>query len=62
MLMRTQDTDEQVALEACEFWLVLGDQPICRDALRQHIGALIPVLVKSMKYSELDIIILKVNE
>ena len=59
MLLRTQDEDETVALEACEFWLVLADQQICMDVLRNHIATLIPVLVRSMKYSELDIILLK---
>jgi transportin-1 len=59
MLLRTQDEDEQVALEACEFWLVLADQQICLDVLKQHIHTLIPVLVRCMKYSELDIILLK---
>ncbi|TRZ01377.1 hypothetical protein DNTS_034929 [Danionella cerebrum] len=38
MLQRTQDPDENVALEACE---------------------LVPVLVNGMKYSEIDIILLK---
>ena len=61
MLLRTQDTDETVALEACEFWLVLADQPVCREALRQHMVDLIPVLVRGMKYSELDIVLLKVT-
>lgn len=59
MLLRTQDEDETVALEACEFWLVLADQQICLEALKNHINALLPVLVRSMKYSELDIILLK---
>ena len=59
MLLRTQDEDEAVALEACEFWLVLADQPICYEVLKPHIDALIPVLVRCMKYSELDIILLK---
>ncbi|XP_023245329.1 transportin-1 [Copidosoma floridanum] len=59
MLMRTQDTDETVALDACEFWLALAEQRCCRDVLVSHLPRLIPVLVKGMKYSELDIIILK---
>ncbi len=59
MILRTQDEDETVALEACEFWLVLADQPICYEALKKHINTLIPVLVRCMKYSELDIIVLK---
>ena len=28
-----QDPDEGVALEACEFWLSLAEQPICRFLL-----------------------------
>ena len=60
MLIRTQDPDDSVALEACEFWLSLAEQPICRDVLTSHIDKLIPVLIRGMKYSEIDIILLKV--
>ena len=45
MLMRTQDPDENVALEACEFWLSLAEQSICKDALAPHLHTLIPILV-----------------
>jgi transportin-1 len=61
MLTRTQDADEGVALEACEFWLSLAEQPICREALSPHLNTLVPILVRGMKYSEIDIILLKVN-
>jgi transportin-1 len=61
MLLRTQDPDESVALEACEFWLSLAEQPVCKDALAPHLNRLVPVLVRGMKYSEIDIILLKVN-
>ena len=37
MLMRTQDKDENVSLEACEFWLTLAEQPICKEALNPHL-------------------------
>ena len=37
-----QDPDEGVALEACEFWLSLAEQPICRSAL--HLPLLIIVV------------------
>jgi len=60
MLMRTQDPDEGVALEACEFWLSLADQPICKEALSPHLTRLVPILVRGMKYSEIDVILLKV--
>ncbi|RWS31760.1 transportin-1-like isoform X2 [Leptotrombidium deliense] len=59
MLLRTQDADENVALEACEFWLSLAEQPICKDVLSSHLDRLIPVLMRRMKYSEIDIILLK---
>jgi transportin-1 len=59
MLARTQDADEGVALEACEFWLSLADEAICKEALQPHLPKLIPVLVRGMKYSEIDIILLR---
>ncbi|GAB6026614.1 Transportin-1 [Chamberlinius hualienensis] len=60
MLLRTQDSDDSVALEACEFWLSLAEQTtLCQEALLCHLPRLIPVLVKGMKYSEIDIILLK---
>ncbi|XP_014246166.1 transportin-1 isoform X2 [Cimex lectularius] len=59
MLTRTQDEDEGVALEACEFWLSLAEQQISREVLSPYLSTLIPVLVKGMKYSEIDIILLK---
>uniref|UniRef100_A0A673AFF5 Transportin-1 n=1 Tax=Sphaeramia orbicularis TaxID=375764 RepID=A0A673AFF5_9TELE len=37
MLQRTQDQDENVALEACEFWLTLAEQPVVtNDVLTTH--------------------------
>lgn len=62
MLLRTQDQDESVALEASEFWLSLADQNICKDVLAPHLAKLAPVLVNGMRYSEIDIILLKVCE
>ena len=34
MLIRTQDSEDSVALEACEFWLALAEQPICKQVLQ----------------------------
>lgn len=58
MLVRTQDPDD-TALEACEFWLSLAEHPVCKEVLGPHLHKLAPVLIKGMKYSEIDIIILK---
>lgn len=60
MLLRTQDSDESVALEASEFWLTLADQTICKEVLAPHLAKLAPILVNGMRYSEIDIILLKV--
>ena len=74
-------------MEACEFWLSLAEQPICRfllsffplgiflinnnfypkssgtssfrEVLQPHLDRLVPVLVRGMKYSEIDIILLR---
>lgn len=59
MLLTSQDNDDTVALEACEFWLMIADQLICRDVLQPYLDKLIPVLLKNMKYSEIDVIILQ---
>lgn len=61
MLLRTQDQDETVALEASEFWLTLADQSICKEVLAPHLAKLAPILVNGMRYSEIDIILLKVR-
>lgn len=60
MMERTQDADDTVALESCEFWLSLAEQKVCKDVLGPHIERLVPILVKGMRYSEIDIILLKV--
>ncbi|XP_043231916.1 transportin-1-like [Amphibalanus amphitrite] len=59
MLLRTQDPDDTVAIEACEFWLSLAEEPVCKEALSPHLNRLIPVLVRGMKYSDFDIMLLK---
>lgn len=59
MLLRSQDNDEIVALEACEFWLNLAEQPICKEVLTNYLERLVPILMRRMKYSEIDIILLK---
>lgn len=54
MLMRTQDLDEGVALEACEFWLSLAEQPICKEALAPHLPRLVPILVGNHNQNEIN--------
>lgn len=58
MLRATADADEEVALEACEFWLVFStlDKSMCTTemmaAVESILPQLLPTLVKSMIYSE----------
>lgn len=59
MLLRTQDQDDSVALEASEFWLTLAEQGICKEVLAPHLARLAPILVNGMRYSEIDVILLK---
>ena len=62
MLKQTQDADEKVALEACEFWMALAEQCDCVRILRPFLGDLIPVLINGMKYSDNDIMALRGDE
>lgn len=55
MLYSTQDKDENVALEACEFWLTFAEEPDLQDSLRPILPKLAPVLLQCMVYSEDDL-------
>jgi transportin-1 len=37
ILHATQDQDEQVALEACEFWSAIAETKICRQVLEEFL-------------------------
>lgn len=58
MLYSIQDGDEDVALEAAEFWLQFAEEPRLADQLRPHIERLVPVLLRCMVYSELSLLML----
>ncbi|KAH9809912.1 armadillo-type protein [Melampsora americana] len=58
MLYSTQETDEGVALEACEFWLAFGEDIRLRGHLLNYLEKVVPVLLKGMIYSELDLMML----
>jgi len=46
MLRSTQGEDEDVALEACEFWISIAEQDLAKDFLIPHLGAIFPVLLQ----------------
>ena len=63
MLYSTQDIEnDEVALEACEFWLTFAEDPELVNHLRPFLPKVIPVLVQSMVYSEDDILLLDTDE
>lgn len=61
MLLRTHDTDKNVALIAYRFWLLIANQQIYREALTVNLHRVVPILVYGMRYSETYITLLKVN-
>jgi transportin-1 len=62
MLISTEDTDEMVALEACEFWLAVAEQPSMRADVEPFLPDIVPRLLKSMVYTDDDVAILGGDE
>lgn len=58
MLYSTQDKDEDVAVEACEFWLQFAEDGNVNEHLAPYLAKVAPVLLKSMVYNEMDLILL----
>ncbi|KAI6246059.1 Importin subunit beta-2 [Erysiphe necator] len=51
--------DEDLACDAAEFWLTVGEQPKLVKCLAPYLNKIIPVLLESMVYSDNDIAMLK---
>ncbi|KAI4213819.1 MAG: hypothetical protein LQ351_003513 [Letrouitia transgressa] len=49
-------SDSELALEAAEFWLCVGENEYICPALGPYLGKIVPVLLESMVYEEDDII------
>lgn len=58
----TTDSDELVALEACEFWLTFAEEPEIRDKLLPYLHKVAPLLLKGMVYSEYDLVALDIDD
>ncbi|GAB4816534.1 hypothetical protein N2152v2_003580 [Parachlorella kessleri] len=54
MLQSTQDGDEGVAVESCEFWSAFCESQIESEVLRPFLPRLLPVLLKNMVWEEWD--------
>lgn len=51
--------DEELACDAAEFWLTVGEHDELWQSLGPYLGKIIPVLLESMVYSEDDIAVLQ---
>jgi len=58
MLHSTQETNEELALEACEFWCAIAETNVCVNVLPEFLPALTPVLLNKMIYSDMDMALL----
>ena len=56
MLYSTKDRNENVALEACEFWLTFAEDPDLAPQLHPLLPKVAPVLLDCMVYSEDDLL------
>ncbi|KAL2516792.1 Transportin-1 [Abeliophyllum distichum] len=54
MLIVNKDPDDEVALEACEFWSAYCEADLPPENLREFLPRLIPVLLSNMAYADDD--------
>lgn len=55
LLDKCQHDDPDVALQACEFWLSTSKLENCKEILMPYIDKLLPILLKNMKYSLMEL-------
>lgn len=54
MMHQTQSKEEDLALEACEFWSSIAEMEAAIQDLQPFIPQLLPILLKNMVYNEMD--------
>lgn len=54
ILQVNKDADDEVALEACEFWSAYCDAQLPPENLREFLPRLIPILLSNMAYADDD--------
>jgi transportin-1 len=62
MLQVNRDPDEEVSLEACEFWSAYCDAQLPPENLKEFLPRLIPVLLENMAYADDDESLLDAEE
>ncbi|PGH03615.1 hypothetical protein AJ79_07304 [Helicocarpus griseus UAMH5409] len=58
LMQQHNPEDPELALDAAEFWLAVGEQKKLQEPLEPFLGRIIPVLLRSMIYDEDDAILL----
>ncbi|CAH0555348.1 unnamed protein product [Brassicogethes aeneus] len=59
LMDKSQSEDQELALQACEFWLATTKLNSCKEILTPYIEKLLPILLKNMKYSKYELNIIK---
>ncbi|KAG8374854.1 hypothetical protein BUALT_Bualt10G0038900 [Buddleja alternifolia] len=62
MLLVNKDSDDEVALEACEFWSAYCEADLPSEHLREFLPRLIPILLSNMAYADDDESLLEAEE
>jgi len=57
-----RDENEEVCLEACEFWTVIADTSICEETLKNFLPQIVPLLLHNMQYSDMDSMLIGFEE
>ncbi|KAI9485129.1 armadillo-type protein [Zychaea mexicana] len=62
MIFCTRDENEQVALEACDFWIQFSNLDEMHERLLPYLPRIVPELLKRMVYSDTDLLMLGGDE
>ncbi|KAJ1821551.1 hypothetical protein LPJ60_002543 [Coemansia sp. RSA 2675] len=62
MIHTSQNSDPDIAMEACEFWLSFCEQEEMVESLKPFLSQVIPTLMRGMVYSEEDLMVLDNND
>lgn len=54
MIVSTQDSNEEVAIEASEFWSVFAEAGFDENVLKPFVPRIIPLLLSNMKFDDYD--------
>lgn len=55
MIARSKDEEDDIALEACEFWLTVPENEYGKNILRQYLSQIVPFFMEKMRHSAEDI-------